>query len=64
MALTNAQMTGLEAAILAYLAAGGRFARTVAAFKEEMQVENDPLVVSGTRQQSVHGSREWQNKRN
>ena len=45
MALTNAQMTGLEAAILAYLAAGGRFARTVAAFKEEMQVENDPLVV-------------------
>ena len=37
MALTQAQKTGLEAAILAYLAAEGtRFARTAAAFKEEM----------------------------
>ena len=52
MALTHAQKTGLEAAILAYLAAeGGRFARTVAAFKEEAQEPgNDDqvnLVVSG-----------------
>ena len=55
MPLTHAQKTGLEAAILAYLAAeGGRFARTVAAFKEEAQgpggggngTENK-LVVSG-----------------
>jgi len=36
MPLTHAQKAGLEAAILAYLAAEGeRFARTVAAFKEE-----------------------------
>jgi hypothetical protein len=57
MALTHAQKTGLEAAILAYLTAteGGRFARTVAAFKEEAQVVGsagkdveDPLVVSGS----------------
>ena len=52
MALTDAQKTGLEAAILAYLAAeGGRFARTVAAFKEEAQGpgNEDPgnLVVNG-----------------
>ena len=39
MALTHAQQTGLEAAVLAYLAAaeGGRFARAAAAFKEELQ---------------------------
>ena len=57
MALTDAQKAGLEAAILAYLAAeGGRFARTVASFKEEAQgpaggggndAEEDNLVVSG-----------------
>jgi Ankyrin repeats (3 copies) len=58
MALTDAQKTGLEAAILAYLAAeGGRFARTVAAFKEEAQGPSvgglgsgeggDSLAVSG-----------------
>ena len=57
MPLTDAQTTGLEAAILAYLAAaeGGRFVRTVAAFKEETQVPgggdgnggNSTLVVSG-----------------
>jgi len=52
MALTHAQKTGLEAAILAYLAAeGGRFARTVAAFKEEAQVggggDEGNQVVSG-----------------
>jgi hypothetical protein len=36
MALTDILKTGLEAAILEYLTAeGGRFARTVAAFKEE-----------------------------
>jgi len=41
MPLTHAQKTGLlEVAILAYLAAaeGGRFARTAAAFKKEVQV--------------------------
>jgi len=55
MPLTHAQQTGLEAAILAYLAAaeGGRFARTVAAFKEESQLavgdgsDQGNLVVSG-----------------
>ena len=57
MPLTHAQKTGLEAAILAYLAAeGGRFARTVAAFKEESQLQDgtrgaddseNELVVSG-----------------
>jgi len=54
MALTHAQRTGLEAAILAYLTAeGGRFARTVAAFKEEAQQggsgsAEDALVVDGS----------------
>ena len=40
MSLTHAQKTGLEAAIVAHLAAeeGERFARTVAAFKEEAQL--------------------------
>jgi len=52
MPLTHAQKTGLEAAVLAYLTAeGGRFARTVAAFKEEAQVlgggNEGNLVVSG-----------------
>ena len=52
MALTHAQKTGLEATILAYLVAeGGRFARTVAAFKEEAALGGDGddanLVVSG-----------------
>ena len=53
MVLTHAQRTGLEAAILAYLTAeGGRFARTVAAFKEEAQQggsgsAEDALVVDG-----------------
>jgi len=55
MALTHAQKTGLEAAILAYLTAeGGRFARTVAAFKEEAQGpgaggndEGNNLIVNG-----------------
>jgi hypothetical protein len=57
MPLTDAQTTGLEAAILAYPAAaeGGRFVRTVAAFKEETQVlgggdgngGDSNLVVSG-----------------
>jgi len=48
------QTTGLEAAIVAYLAAegGGRFARTVAAFKEEAQLPGGShegnLVVGGT----------------
>jgi hypothetical protein len=55
MVLTDVQKTGLEAAILAYLVAeGGRFTRTVAAFKEEAQNgggggggEEDVMVVSG-----------------
>ena len=54
MPLTHAQKMGLEAAILAYLAEeGGRFARTVAAFKEEAQLGigggngDSNLVVSG-----------------
>ena len=56
MPLTHAQQTGLEAAILAYLAAaeGGRFVRTAAAFKEEMRAsggggddQQGNLVVSG-----------------
>ena len=54
MALTHAQQIGLEAAVLAYLAAaeGGRFARAAAAFKEELQRGGsgdgkDNLVVSG-----------------
>jgi hypothetical protein len=55
MALTHVQQTGLQAAILAYLAAadGGRFARAAAAFKEELQRggdggENSTLEVSGS----------------
>jgi len=50
--LTEAQRTGLEAAILAHLAAAGsRFARTAAAFKQEAQLPGgigvDALEVSG-----------------
>jgi len=43
MALTHAQQIGLEAAVLAYLAAaeGGRFARAAAAFKEELRRGDD-----------------------
>jgi len=45
MPLTDAQTTGLEAAILAYLTAeGGCFARTAAAFKQD--VGDDLFVVS------------------
>ena len=52
MTLTDAQKTGLEASILAYLAAaaaGGRFVRTAAAFGEEMRGpgSEDVLMVSG-----------------
>ena len=53
--LSHAQQTGLEAAILAHLAAaeGGRFARAAAAFKEEAQIaggggdDHVHLAVSG-----------------
>ena len=52
--LTQTQQTGLNAAILAHLAAeeGGRFERMVAAFREEVQVGGggggeDALIVSG-----------------
>ena len=45
MALTPTQKAGLEAAILAYLAAeGARFARTTTAFKEDTRPQ-PPLEV-------------------
>ena len=54
MALTHAQKTGLEAAIVAHLTTEGeRFARTVAALEEEMQLPgaggdgDSNLVLSG-----------------
>ena len=62
MALTDILKTGLEAAILEYLTAeGGRFARTVAAFKEEAQLPDvsggnaadNALVNDGTAMEKV-----------
>jgi hypothetical protein len=48
IALTHAQKTGLEAAFVAYLTAeGGRFARTLAAFKAEAQLPGSGSGGSG-----------------